>query len=143
MAERAYRYCKEPNCGVRFRGEGWYCPAHKTSNTVTQEQARRRSEDPIWKLYHCARWSRFTLKFKSENPICQRLRDGVRCTNPTTELHHLVSPRKAPEKMYNQTNVVGLCVHCHVTAGGAEPVANLSHLQDFYAPTVWKPIQFF
>jgi 5-methylcytosine-specific restriction endonuclease McrA len=43
--------------------------------------------------------------------------------------------------MYDPTNVVGLCQHCHVTTDG-EPEQNLKHLQDFYVPTVWKQIHF-
>jgi hypothetical protein len=141
MAERAYRYCKNPGCNVKFRGVGWYCPAHKESNLVTQEASRRKTADPIWKRYNCVAWARFKLKFLSENPVCQRLRDGIRCQNRTTTCHHLVSPRKDPSRMYDPTNVVGVCEHCHITTDG-EPEQNLKHLQDFYVPSIWKAIHF-
>jgi 5-methylcytosine-specific restriction endonuclease McrA len=142
VTERAYRYCKQPGCNVRFRDVGWYCPSHKDDNMVTQGARRRKAADPIWKLYNCAAWTRFTAKFKSDgNIICQRLNDGIRCTSPTAVLHHLVSPRHNPARMYDPTNVVGLCKHCHITTDG-EPEQNLKRLHELYVPTIWKPIRF-
>jgi hypothetical protein len=65
---------------------------------------------------------------KSCNPICQRIIDGVRCTRPSKEVHHLSADLK---RFYDPSNLVALCAEDHPKTQG-EPEAPRE-----YAPTRW------
>jgi hypothetical protein len=46
--------------------------------------------------------------------MCARIqRDGGRCKNPATVVHHLVSPKDAPSLFLVVANVVPVCSGCH------------------------------
>jgi 5-methylcytosine-specific restriction endonuclease McrA len=53
-----------------------------------------------------------------QHPICQRITDGIRCTNIATLLHHRKSPRERPDLFLDEDNVVALCSKCHHKAPG-------------------------
>lgn len=136
--ESPYHYCYEPGCNTRTRKA--YCPAHEKNNHVRRNRAaddRRKTQDPIWRLYNCSAWKRFREVFMAFNPLCQRIvEDGrTQCRYPATVLHHILSPRVRPDLMYRFDNVRGVCsMHHDPTIEGEDP-KHLTHLSDFYIAT--------
>jgi hypothetical protein len=116
MPDRMPRVCRQPGCVERTRDRSGFCQAHATKNYVadrTRHYDQERKLDLIWKLYNCAAWTRFRASFVPCNPICQRLIDGRQCRHQTEIIHHLISPRQDPSKMYTFSNCVGVCRQCH------------------------------
>ncbi len=116
MPERMPRICRQPGCNERTRDRSGFCAAHATSNYAVDARKRldrERAKDPIWKLYNCAAWDRFRKAFTACNPMCQKIKDGMQCRYPTEIVHHLISPRQDPSKMYTFSNCAGLCHQCH------------------------------
>ncbi len=145
MAERLPRICREPGCCERTRDRSGFCNAHVGKNYVTERVRaydKDRKQDPVWKLYNCADWRRFTMSLEANgNVICQRIDDGKRCTQLVEIWHHIVSPRVRPSLMYTASNVVGVCRQHHPITEG-EPPENLDRLAEIYVPTVWRPPHF-
>lgn len=104
--------CKQSGCANNVL-DGTYCSVHLKQNSVT-EYDKLRGDDPIRKLYWTARWQRFRAMLLNLNPLCQRLQpDGSACRNPSRIIHHLKSPKVAPELFLVARNCVCLCQNCH------------------------------
>lgn len=75
-------------------------------------------------------WQHRSRKVRRDNPICQKINGGVRCTRPSTVVHHKIGPDQAPELRLDPRNLVALCSACHnpTVAGDAGG--------ERYAPTV-------
>jgi len=144
MPSRLHQYCRERGCSERTNDRSGYCLKHITDNTYLRSRAaydaNRKQHDPIWKLYRCIQWTkRFRDHFfGSGNVVCQRIIDGQRCNQPTTDLHHLISPRVRRDLMYSPQNVVGLCKGHHPTTEGTP---HWKPLVD-YVLTIWREIRF-
>jgi hypothetical protein len=92
----------------------------------------RKANDPIAREYHLAKWLKhFQPTVIAFNPVCQRIIKGVRCQNPATRVHHLISPRQVHSLFYNPRNCVCVCPAHH--AGGQQGETQGA----FYAPTRW------
>lgn len=82
------------------------------------------------KLMKKSQWiNRTSPTCKALNPICQRIIDGVRCTNPSKEVHHLSANLK---RFFDPSNLVALCPGCHIKTKG-DPVDAPRE----YADTKW------
>jgi 5-methylcytosine-specific restriction protein A len=103
MPERAKTICRYPGCGAACNGP--YCEQHlRLAPRIIQKT------EPY---YETASWRNFSAWTRRRNPICQRINAGTQCTNPATLTHHLISPRVAPERLLDSTNVCALCASCH------------------------------
>jgi hypothetical protein len=120
------KYCLQPRCGQKTREQ--YCDAHKLNNQTT-EYNRERAKDPNDRLYHCARWHRLRRMILEQNFCCQRLHGFVQCMNLASVVHHLISPRKRPDLMYEVTNLAALCSDCH--PGGERGTPDWKEGRDF------------
>ena len=126
------RACEYPGCPNKFTpgvdGEGWMCSEHVTKSRREKNVAdyAKRKKDPIGQLYHESDWLKTRAAYLVRNPICLALDDDGfgnqrQCTRPATDLHHLISPRKDITKMYEWSNLRGLCKsHHHKKAGEDE-----------------------
>jgi hypothetical protein len=145
MAQRLFRYCRERGCNERTNNANGWCDKHQNDNSYQRSRAAydaNRKHDPVWRLYHCAAYTRFKTKLAADgNVVCQRIVDGQRCTRPSEKVHHIISPRKNPRLMYTASNVRCVCTQHHPTTEG-EPEENLTRLDEIYVPTIWKPIKF-
>jgi len=74
-------------------------------------------------------WRKCSHHIRRCNPLCQAIWWGVRCTRPSTLVHHLVAPEVDPAKRTDPSNLVALCEHCHITTTGDAG-------QREYAPTI-------
>ena len=64
-------------------------------------------------------WRNCSHKMRRDNPICQSIgMDGRQCTQPSTMVHHLVSPDVCWEKRLDVSNLVALCDKCHPRTTG-------------------------
>ena len=126
-ATRPDRLCMRPRCG-EYATEGAYCASHKP--------AEQRTDRPLEHLYRRKQWLKlFRPRFMNCNAICQRIVDGVRCTTPTHQLHHLIEP-KTPEMFFNARNIVGLCDAHHFPAKGTPSWIEGKD----YSPTNWPAL---
>ena len=130
MPNRIPRICGQPGCGVETNGDT-YCPAHRGRNNTG------RTLRPLEKLYHQKSFTKlFRPRFRSLNPICQRLEDGEQCHKPGSELHHLKEPT-TPAEFFDPKNCISLCPHHH--PGGRAGTPEWTEGKD-YVPTVWHDV---
>lgn len=115
--ERPLKFCKQVGCLNRTRNEGGYCDGHKLENTTVQSR-RLQNADPINKMYHREPWTSYRIMLLNNNPICQRLHNGMQCTNASTLVHHLLSPRIYPQGFVSPDCTIALCANCHVPDEG-------------------------
>jgi hypothetical protein len=87
-----------------------------------KEKERYRKNDAVNRMYKTGRlgraWMWTSRLVRSANPICQKIVNGEQCTNPSTLVHHLQSPRSRPELFLSVKNLVALCDSCHVPDDG-------------------------
>lgn len=129
------RFCKQHGCPNKTR-EG-YCPAHKQDNAA-KDNDRQRKQNPVNRMYDAARWrgpDGFRQWLLKQNVICQRLTAGVQCTDISTVIHHLVSPRVNPDLFLSPGNCVCLCSTHH--PGGEAGTPDWKVGRDF-VPTVFR-----
>lgn len=105
-----------PACGKPSVHGSRFCAAHQNDPTVSRHAGRVR--DAIDRLYHTVRWFKTRHLMLSNNPVCQRLHNGVQCRNGATLVHHLLSPRQRPDLFVVPDNLVALCVNCHPSDEG-------------------------
>ena len=96
--------CRVTGCTELVRG-GPFCEKHiHTNPRSTQETAA---------YYQTVAWRKFSAFIRMRNPICQAITNGVRCMKPAALVHHLQSPKVAPERLLDASNVCALCAGCH------------------------------
>jgi hypothetical protein len=78
---------------------------HKEYNRFGRDKA-------LLALYSGAPWRKFRAWIKAERILCEACR-GKGLTVPGEHVHHIRDPRDAPELVYEQSNVVLLCLSCH------------------------------
>jgi hypothetical protein len=83
----------------------------------------RKDRDAVDKLYHTQRWERFSRLIRDKNPICQVVEAGKQCREISKVVHHIKSPRQAPDLFLEPSNVVAICEAHHETSEG-EDMAN-------------------
>jgi len=127
---RACLTCRKP---AEDRSD--YCKEHKPDVKARENQrnADRTVNDPTFGWYKRNAWVRFKKAHtQNGNVRCQRLVDGVQCTNSKVIHHHLLSPRLAPENFalfLDPRNVVGVCRDHHSDILKDDP--------RLYVPTRW------
>ena len=108
MPMRPLRPCQHPGCGVL--GKGTYCKAHKRQRWREQDTNRPRRGGRRWRKLR-------DLKLRT-NPICEI---GLVCNSAlATEVHHIESVAKAPEREFEWDNLQSACHDCHVAVSAAE-----------------------
>jgi hypothetical protein len=129
--------CRERLCGKpSIAGERGFCKDHATHNTCAADRAERYKHDKVAKKYATSIWTVFRARMLRENPICQKINKGVRCTRPSKIGHHIWSPRTRPDLFTTVSNVVMLCENCH-TPEESTPYwrAGID-----YSETEWRPL---
>jgi len=125
LANRLPQQCNERGCYKRTTAKSGYCADHEKNNSVKQrerEYYKARQTDPVHCLYTEPRygWETFrTVLMSHGNVICQRILNGVRCTELVAIFHHLISPRVRPDLFTVPKNVVGVCRACHPPTEGS------------------------
>jgi 5-methylcytosine-specific restriction endonuclease McrA len=122
--------CRQTGCGLPVTNAA-YCSAHVRDNDTTKYD-KVRAKDSTRKMYWSARYRRFRDFLWVRNPTCQKINNGVRCTQPSNVLHHLVSPEDAPALFLTASNAVMLCPGCHP---GGEAGTPHWKVNVHYAPT--------
>ena len=133
--------CGEPGCGAtNVRGTRW-CEKHQVSNTAAAARKQydaERADDETRKMYATARWLNFRGWLISQNPVCQKISNGVRCTRFSFLVHHIWSPRARPDLFTSAAHCVCLCALCHdARAGTPEWRPGVD-----FVPTVFSPPNF-
>jgi 5-methylcytosine-specific restriction endonuclease McrA len=90
-----------------------------------------REEAPLTetdKRYKTTAWTWLSKLVRSQNPICQRIRDDGRgpeqCRYASRMVHHHHSPKDRPDLMLSvydeagSSNLVALCLQCHNDSPG-------------------------
>lgn len=97
--------------------EGSYCPTHAEQHK--QRGYAERNADEVMKLYRTQRWERFKRYMRMRNGLCQRiLGNGKQCDRIAVILHHIISPRIAPELMFVAENILCVCERHHPNTVG-------------------------
>jgi len=117
MTNLPLKWCRFAGCSNKTRNAGSWCDAH-LKNNPSVDSIRQRRQDPTNKLYKRVAWQRMRQLMLASNPMCTRLINGAVCPNPATLVHHLRSPREAPELFTEATNLVCLCASCHPDDAG-------------------------
>jgi hypothetical protein len=104
-------------------------PAHAP---LRWKQHSKRDEVDL--SYRHADWVRFSKAARAYNPLCQNIdANGVRCNRASKDAHHIVSPRVAPERRLDPSNVACLCRDHHDNTEGESIDSNRT-----LAPTRWR-----
>ena len=85
-------------------------PSYKP--TVPMYRPPVRNPDSLLPIYSRAPWRRFREAMRQQRPLCENCLAAGRHME-TEEIHHLVSPREAPDRILDPTNVRALCTACH------------------------------
>lgn len=119
----ACRFCGKADCKDK---------EHVSASSENKRQYdQRRADDPIVKLYHTVRWTKFRETFLAYNPICMLLINGKQCHEPAKVVHHLEAARVNPTSLTDPTNVAAVCKNHHRGGtSGAQP-------DEHYAKTIW------
>jgi len=84
---------------------GGYCPAHAA------KQRAERNNDPLKRLYNCARWQATRLVVLARDSVC------MACHAWASEVvHHVIDARVWVERgndFYDESNLIGWCKNCH------------------------------
>jgi 5-methylcytosine-specific restriction endonuclease McrA len=123
-------------CGAASHNGTFTCdeckkPAPATANAPARTRYKLAAQmDDADRFLHTKEWERCSKTIRVYNPICQLIDDGVQCTSPSEEVHHLISPRVDQSKRTDPANLVAVCHACHHKGEGENP-------NDFreYAPT--------
>lgn len=127
------------HCGAATGNVGWICdeckkPAPATASAPPTARASRYKPaaqlSDIDRMYHTKAWERCSKTLRACNAICQHIIDGKRCTNASTQAHHLVSPYVDVKRFFDPSNIVCVCDSCHRKSEG-EPEDDFRE----YAPT--------
>jgi 5-methylcytosine-specific restriction endonuclease McrA len=81
-----------------------YCAKHLHNNPRSNKRADEAYDH---------NWSKLSAWLRRRNAQCQKLTRGIRCTNLSQLVHHLVSPRVNPALRLDPENCVCLCRACH------------------------------
>jgi len=119
MGLAAKKPCAGPMCPVLLSSGERYCPKHATKNKQHVNEGRR--NDEVRKLYKRSFWIRFQAWFLRKHPVCQRVIDGIRCLQPATVVHHMLSPRDRPDLFIDEDNCRAVCASHHHGGQGAGP----------------------
>jgi hypothetical protein len=128
MGLAAKKSCAAVMCPVLMSSGQRFCPKHAAKTKERINEARR--NDEIRKLYKRTFWTEFRDWFLRHHPVCQRVIDGVRCLQPATVVHHLLSPRDRPDLFTTESNCRAVCAAHHPTGQGAA-------LDEVYAVDAW------
>jgi 5-methylcytosine-specific restriction protein A len=101
--------CRQAGC-PNLVAEGPYCERHRHDND--------QKHDAVDRMYRLAPWVHFRKWFLSMNPACQRLVNGKPCNHPAIIVHHLISPRVAPQLFLVASNCAALCRKHHPNDDG-------------------------
>ena len=78
------------------------------------------------KRYHTTAWLKLSKLVRDLNPMCQRIRrdglysdKGEPCRNPSTLVHHIISPRQDETRFLRLENLLALCSECHPPTEGS------------------------
>ena len=109
------RACAFPQCGKPTVIGSKYCADHINSPETSERKydRDRGKNDRTRHEYTLARWKKLSAFLRRRNPICQRIKRGVRCMKPSAVVHHLISPYERLDLMHVPTNCVALCADCH------------------------------
>src|SRR5262249_3310742 len=128
LTDRPPRICATVGCGAIGVWDGGHCPKHTAANRKSRK---------VFRHLGTAASERFRASVLALNSVCQRVgpcpgerRDGVRCTNPASIVHHLLEVEQRPDLEMDQRNVVCVCAHCHVRFAAND--------QGRYVPTLWR-----
>jgi hypothetical protein len=102
------------------------CAGCAKTNQQAADRWRNRREANAWE--NSQAWRKCSQKLRRDNPICQRIHFGIRCTKPSVLVHHLFDPIAHPDKRTNPRYLVALCRECHPNTAGDLGVGQ-------YAPT--------
>lgn len=111
------RFCAQPGCPNKV--ERGRCPAH------TKQQATVYSRFKTGNTrYDTARWITLRDRFRAEHPFCKNA-DGpdTRCTQTTDVVDHIIPHRGYERLFFDETNLCGLCYHCHGVKTAKETLA--------------------
>jgi 5-methylcytosine-specific restriction protein A len=126
MAQAARRPCLHPMCKELVKSGR--CAKHSEQHRIRQQTER--NSDEVMKEYRTARWMRMKQYMLRNNVMCQRiLDDDTRCYKWATILHHIVSPRVDPDRMYDAENIICVCSAHHPNTPGEVDTSR-------YLPTV-------
>ena len=102
------------------------CPRAAAPKSNRAAADRLRQDDPVMRRYHSTAWLKLSRMVRDLNPMCQRIRrdglyndKGEPCRNPSTLVHHLISPRTDPTRFLRLENVLALCAECHPPTEGS------------------------
>jgi len=98
------RLCK--HCS-RVAIVGRFCDVHAALHVPRQDNQR-------WRSRKGRRWRKAYL---ADHPYCADCTKANRPV-PATEVHHLIEQMVAPDLIFERSNVVSLCVVCHLMRHG-------------------------
>jgi len=115
------RPCSKPGCG-KLVPHGGPCPG----NHPTREQARDRARGTFRERGYDTRWDKLSKRWRRLHPLCALCKaQGKTVLGDLVD--HIVSVRRAPERVLDESNLQTLCTTCHNAKTNAEDGGGFPH----------------
>lgn len=104
--------CRVPGCPEEAKKKGYcfFCyPLYIKQQKERERDKRAERDEP--RLYDKNRWTKVSLHYRRNNPLCERCEDAGR-TKPVKLVHHIV-PVNSGGDPYKESNLQALCYKCH------------------------------
>lgn len=126
MPNRPPRPCAEPGCPNNCEYPERFCSDHKKDNL--EHKLKVASQDP---RYNTKEWKiDFMGHLCGDNPFCQRVINGFRCTRKANTGHHILGTYfNGKDIFFDQTYIVATCDGCHPRPAHRD--------QGVFLPTRW------
>jgi 5-methylcytosine-specific restriction enzyme A len=114
MPKRAKKQCRKPGCAALV--SSGYCDKHRTERHNTLRDLDRKKTPEQVRFYTGWRWRMVSVRFRRENPLCDRCRERG-TIQPAELVHHnppydeLINRGLNP---YSYDYLQSLCNRCHM-----------------------------
>lgn len=114
-------YCHHAGCRKLIDYDKTYCDKHQSDKRKHVSVKELKASEPFYNLYHSTRWTRTSLLYRREHPICEqclRDKDSNKDGQSTTivrlgaSVDHIVALKDGGDP-YNWNNLQTLCALHH------------------------------
>ena len=88
-----------------------YCMDHQ----IERDHSRGKPSDPF---YSTGRWTKVSLQYRRQNPLCEACLASGRTTRADL-VHHVNPVKDNPDDLLDFGNLKSLCTKCHAKYSGA------------------------
>jgi hypothetical protein len=121
MPEHLPKACIRNGCRNTSTDGTWVCASCKAADVerIRVQDVQRKQADLSGKLRAKRAWrDRLSPAVIAQNPICQRLCNGLQCRRPSSVVHHRIAPGADAHLFFSVyldgvSQLIALCRDCH------------------------------